>query len=123
MNSKFSEYESYICEKMHFSKDVWYMIATDIEKYYGAYNSDVNYAGPGTSEKFNIFEVLVPEPFDNFIYYMHDGLYRLIILDKDELDVYNSWTEKADLILKHMMEFKGAKILDDIYYMAVKFFG
>ncbi|MCP4991538.1 MAG: hypothetical protein GY928_37420 [Colwellia sp.] len=125
---KFAEYEKEICKRMGFSKDVWRMYRDDIMKYGELYDPNVTYAGRGSSENFDITEKLVPELFDNFIYFTHDRFYTLIDLARYNvyyLRSYKLFKPKADKIMKEMMEIKAKRptILPEIYHFFVKWFG
>lgn len=121
IDKKWYEYERYICKKMGFSKSVWRAYAEDIEQIFGEYDPEIKYAGRGDSDDANesISSKIVPELYDNFIYYVHDGFYHLIKYTYG----YGFFKPKADKIMKLMMQKKGAKILDDIYYFFVRCFG
>ena len=122
----FKKYEKKICEKMKFSYHVWNCYRDDIMLYFGEYNPVITYAGHGDSRDDNLSEKLVPELYDNFIYYVHDGFYHLI---NTKIKGYGLFKDRADLIMKNMMEIaqenKGIKnsLMDEIYYLAVKWFG
>ncbi len=130
---KFAEYEKEICKRMGFSKSVWRMYRDDIIKYGELYDPNVTYAGRGSSREFNLSEVIVPEVFDNWIYYFHDEQYRLIELAEKNpiLRFYRHLKATADDIMKALMEIKNKMIngkddetiLPEIYHFFVKWFG
>ncbi len=119
---KFKEYEKEICEKMGFGFGVWELYQIDIIQFFGEYNPKVKYAGRGDSRKWTLTGWLVPEPFDNFIFYVHDGFYKLI---KDYELVYECFKPRADEIMEEMMKIKANRpsLLPDLYYRFVRWFG
>lgn len=119
---KFLEYEVDICKVMGFNSTVWNMYKRDIVSVFGTYNPRVKYAGRGDSRKWTLTGWLVPEPFDNFIFYVHDGFYKLI----DAMpNIYGCFKEKADKIMDEMMEIKANRptFLPEIYHLFVRVFG
>lgn len=120
-HKKFKEYEREICSKMGFGTNVWNMYKNDIIREFGYYNPKVKYAGRGDSRKWTLSGWLVPEPFDNFIFYVHDAFYKLVESDSS----YNLLKEKSDKIMENMMEIKANRptILPEIYHFFVKLFG
>lgn len=117
---KFKEYEKEICKRMSFSKNVWVEYRTDIICYFGYYDPNIKYAGRGDSSKPNLSEKLIPEPYDNFIYYVHDGFYELIKKRKD----YHLFKDRADNIMEEMMNIKAkCKLLPKLYRFFVGIFG
>jgi hypothetical protein len=119
---KFKEYEKEICEKMDFSVSVWKMYQRDIVQFFGEYNPKVKYAGRGDSRKWTLTGWLIPEPFDNFIYYVHDGFYKLT---ETMPSIYGCDKEKIDLIMEEMMEIKANRptLIPELYYRFVRWFG
>ena len=120
--SKFNEYEKKICKAMGFSKSVWRQYRKDIIEHFGYYDPNVTYAGRGDSREFSISEKIVPELYDNFIYYVHDAFYKLT---KVLRSIYVFFKEKADIIMKKMMEIKVGRfsVMPSIFHFFVKYFG
>ncbi len=125
---KFAEYEKEICKKQGFSKGVWRSYRNDIMWYSELYDPNVNYAGRGDSREFNITEKIVPELYDNFIFFVHDRFYDLIYKANHKhrfVAYYQVFKPRADRIMKDMMEIKAKRptILPEIYHFFVKWFG
>lgn len=131
---KFKEYRDYVCRKMKIGKHLYDVIASDIEQYFEPYNPKTLYAGAGDSSDKNesLTSKIVPEAYDNFIYYVHDGFYKIIRLAKTELEEnlkyytytptrYKDWKKFADKLMFIMMRKHG--LLAYVYYRAVRMFG
>lgn len=118
---KFTRYEHAICKRMGFTRDVWRIYQSDITTCFGEYDETVTYAGAGDSRTGSITEVLVPELYDNFIYYVHDGFYKLIREDSR----YKCFKNIADDIMEEMMEIAADKptLWPEIYRFFVGIFG
>jgi hypothetical protein len=130
---KFAEYEKQICKRMGFNKGVWRGYRDDILKYCEPYDPEVSYAGRGDSRSFHLTEILVPEVFDNWIYYKHDKMYELIDLaaDGNAPLFYEFIKDTADDMMYEEMEIANEiengkndnTILPEIYHFFVKWFG
>lgn len=120
-HKKFKEYEKEICKRMDFSADVWNLYKKDIIDNFGFYDSNITYAGRGDSRNFSVSETLVPELYDNFIYYVHDGFYHMEKIDK----LYSNKREFHNDLMEEMMEIKanGFTLWPEIYGFFVGVFG
>ena len=129
---RFSEYKEYVCKKMNIGEELYDLVAIDVEQYFGFYNPFVKYAGAGDSSDKNEHwtSKIVPEPYDNFIYYVHDGIYSLIenghknpftICYQYNMPGFGNWKAFADKMMFTMMRKHG--LLAYIYYRAVRLFG
>lgn len=127
-HKKFKEYEDEMCAALGIHQETWNTYKRDIISIFGSYNPKVKYAGRGDSRKWTLTGWLVPEPFDNFIFYCHDGFYKLI---ETMPNIYGDFKPSADNIMELMMEIANDKkngknketFLPEIFKFFVKWLG
>lgn len=115
---KFKEYEKDICKLLKISKKEWNILRDDIIEVAGLFDKTKTYAGYGQSG--TLGDKMIPDLYDPFIYYIHDGLYTLV----KENEKYKNFKSDADIYMRELMLSKAScPILPWMYYLAVTLFG
>lgn len=117
--SRFNRYRKQVIKSLKIDEEQYSMIQGLIIKYFGYFDIDKTYCGPG---KWG--DKLVPDLIYKFAGYTHDSIYYLIeigVLDRKK------WKKKADKWFRVIMRNKSTtpigKGVAEVYYFFVSMFG